>query len=344
MVVLPGPGPLARDLEAADIEVVLRPELAVIRRGLASPTGMASLGRGLAADAAFLRRIIRSRGAALVHSNTTVVLGGAAAARVAGVPHVWHVREIYEKWGRAWPVHKRVLLAGASALPCVSAATAAQFGDAPDVTVLHDGLGRIPSRAAMRPARDALGLPQDVPIVAVLGRLTDWKGQDQLIRALALPALRDRGALGLLAGSVWPGAEEREQRIIDLARELGVLDRVVRVGFRDDVENVYGAANVIAVPSTAPDPLPNTALEAAATGCAVIAAAHGGLPEIIRDGETGLLFTPGDPAALAAAAARLLDDRSLAAHLGRRAGVDVHRRFSPEALIDGLQSLYDSLL
>jgi glycosyltransferase involved in cell wall biosynthesis len=64
-------------------------------------------------------------------------------------------------------------------------------------------------------------------------------------------------------------------------------------------KTVYGAADVVAIPSTAPDPLPNTALEAAAAGCAVVAAAHGGLPEIIRDGEPGRLFAPGDAAGLA---------------------------------------------
>ena len=84
------------------------------------------------------------------------------------------------------------------------------------------------------------------------------------------------------------------------------------VGFRKDVETVYGAADVIAVPSTAPDPLPNTALEAAAAGCAVVAAAHGGLPEIIRDGETGRLFAPGDAAGLARVIGELLDDAARA--------------------------------
>ena len=90
------------------------------------------------------------------------------------------------------------------------------------------------------------------------------------------------------------------------------------LGFRDDVENVYGAADVIAVPSTAPDPLPGAAIEAAAAGCAVVASAHGGLPEIIRDGETGRLVPPGDAAALARAAAELLDDPGLARAAGRR--------------------------
>jgi glycosyltransferase involved in cell wall biosynthesis len=97
-----------------------------------------------------------------------------------------------------------------------------------------------------------------------------------------------------------------------------VSERVRFVGFRDDVENVYGAADVIAVPSTAPDPLPGSAVEAAAAGCAIVAAAHGGLPEIIRDGVSGRLVTPGDPVALARALVELIDDPAARAARRRR--------------------------
>jgi glycosyltransferase involved in cell wall biosynthesis len=131
--------------------------------------------------------------------------------------------------------------------------------------------------------------------------------------------------------------------VVALASSLGVLDRVVLAGFRDDVENVYGAADLVAVPSTAPDPLPNAALEAAAAGCAVVASAHGGLPEIIRDGVTGRLIPPGDAAVLARVTAELLDAPSERSRLGTAAAADVRERFAPERLIEAIQSLYDEL-
>ncbi len=106
---------------------------------------------------------------------------------------------------------------------------------------------------------------------------------------------------------------------------------------------MYGAADVIAVPSTSPDPLPGAAIEAAAAGCAVVASAHGGLPEIVRDGETGRLVRPGDPAALARVAAELLRDPAERERLGAAAAIDVRGRFASARLITTISSLYDSV-
>ncbi len=342
LVVLPEPGELGPELAEAGVEVVIR-ELSVLRRSLLGARGLAAVAGAAARDGVVLGRLIRRRGVALVHSNTSVVLGGAAAAARARVPHVWHVREIYARYGRAWPAYRRALLS-AAALPCVSAATTAQFGRAENVCVIGDGLALDPHRAPRERARAALGLPEGPAAIAVLGRISDWKGQDVLVRALAEPPLRELGVLGLLAGEPWPGAEERLQAVRDLARELRVEDRLHVLGFRADLENVLGAAEVVAVPSTAPDPLPGAAIEAAAAGCAVIASAHGGLPEIICDGQTGRLVAPADASALARAARELIGDGGLRERLGAAAAVDVRTRYRADRLLETMQALYDQVL
>ena len=99
------------------------------------------------------------------------------------------------------------------------------------------------------------------------------------------------------------------------------------------------------MPSTQPDPLPNAALEAAAAGCCVVAAAHGGLPEIVRDGETGRLVAPRDPAALAGVLAALADDPRRRARASARPRPPTCARASRAArLLDEVQALYDRLL
>ena len=119
-------GELREDLEAAGVRVLVRP-LAVMRRAAMTPGGLARTAGSLARDAGALARVARRHDVALIHTNTSVTLGGSAAARVARIPHVWHLREIYTGFERPWPAYRRLLLS-ADALPCVSQATRAQLG------------------------------------------------------------------------------------------------------------------------------------------------------------------------------------------------------------------------
>ena len=338
--VIPERGELAPLLEEAGAEVVTR-ELAVLRRGALSPPGLLDLRRRARADRAELGRLARERGVALMHSNTSVVLGGFAL----GLPHLLHVREIYTGAGPSalWPLWRRRLLR-ADGLACVSAAVAAQFGGAPQAFVLHDGLARTPRPAPRDSARAELGLPTDRFVVALLGRVSDWKGQDVLARALAEPALAAEGAIGVVAGDAWAGEEHHERELGDLASALGLGDRLRLLGFRDDVDTVLGAADAVAVPSKRPDPFPNSALEAAAAGVPVVAAAHGGLTEIVRDGETGLLVPPGDHAALAEALGRLAADPAWRADLGARAAEDARERFDSARMVRDVEAAYERVV
>lgn len=345
LCVLPERGRLGDKLEAAGAEVLTRP-LAVLRRGLAGPAGMVSIAGGLRRDRRELAPLARERGCALVHSNTSVILGGHGAAERAGIPHLVHVREIYT--GSAapaplWPLLRRRLLR-ADALACVSGPTAEQFGSALQAFVLHDGLTRTPARIDRDSARRELRLPGERFVVALLGRISDWKGQDVLARALAEPALADAGAIGVVAGDCFPGQERHEQNLRRLHEELRLGERLRLIGFRDDVETVLGAADAVAVPSTRPDPLPNAALEAAAAGLPIVASRLGGLPEIVRDGETGLLVDPGDPVALAAGLRKLADDPAAAHSLGAAGAADVRARFALPTMLAALQEHYDRLL
>jgi glycosyltransferase involved in cell wall biosynthesis len=326
-VVLAQDGPLVAELRAAGTDTVVAP-LAVLRRSELSPGGLVRLGLRIAATTG----LARGRGISIVHSNTSVTLSGAVAARRAGVPHVWHVREIYTE--RMWPAYRRVLYT-ADVLPCVSGAVRNQFGDRSSAIVLGDGVAVLGPPHAMAPRA-----PSGPLVCVVLGRISPWKGQDVLLRAIAeVP-----GAEAVVAGDAWSGQEQREAELRELASSLGIEDRVRFVGFVDDPRRLYAMADVVVVPSIRPDPLPNAALEAAAAGCCVVASGHGGLTEILHDGETGVLVEPGDPAALAAALRRLAADPGLRSRLGAAAATDVGRRYAPELLVSRVQDLYDELL
>jgi glycosyltransferase involved in cell wall biosynthesis len=343
--VLPERGELAPLLEAAGARVSERPELAVLRRRLANPAGALGLARAVRRDARDLGSVAREEAVAVVHANTSVVLASGAVARGAGAGHVVHVREIYT--GAAgpatralWPALRRRILR-ADAVACISDAVAEQFHGASNVSVVRDGLPRSPEPPPRAAARAELGVPADRFAVALVGRVSDWKGQDVLARALAEPALAEIGAVGLVAGDPVPGAERDAAELDTLAEQLGVSDRLLRLGFRPDVDVVLGAADALAVPSKRPEPLGLVALEAAATGLPVVASNAGGVVEAVGDGTTGALVPPDDPAALAAGLRALADDPERARRLGAGGRELVAARFALPRMLDELQGLYD---
>ena len=277
--VLPERGSLAPLLEEAGASVEIR-SLAVLRRSEMSPAGLARLASAAGRDGRELAALARRHEATLVHSNTSAVLGGGPAARRTGIPHLVHVREIYAgAAGRAgaalWPLMRRHLQR-ADALACISGAVADQFGGSRRVHVIRDGLPRAaapPSRAA---ARRELRVNEAGFVVALVGRVSDWKGQDVLARALADPALAQIAAVGLVAGDEVPGSGAAAT-LDGLAASLGVERRLHRLGFRADIDTVLGAADALVVPSTRPEPLGLVALEGAAAGLPVVASDSGGV-------------------------------------------------------------------
>src|SRR5207248_1164577 len=161
----------------------------------------------------------------------------------------------------------------------------------------------------------------DDPTILEVARLADMKGQRSLVHALT-----DLNATAVLVGRdlEQDGAYERELR--DEAERLGVVDRVVFAGYRDDVPALLAGCDVFCLPSEM-EGLPLVVLEAMAQGKPVVATAVGGTPELVVHGETGLLVQPGDVEALAAALAQLLADPEQARRMGEAGRERVQREF-----------------
>jgi glycosyltransferase involved in cell wall biosynthesis len=242
-----------------------------------------------------------------------------------------------------WPLYRRLLLR-ADALPCVSRAAAAQFDGSGRALVLHDGLTWVPRRVRREEARDALGLDPDRFVVGMVGRVSDWKGQHLLAQALADPALADIQAIGIVAGEAAPLQRQHETDLIALRDGLGLVERFKLLGFREDLETVFGAVDVLAVPSSHPDAFPNTVLEAAASSVPVVAMDIGGLPEMIVDGQTGRLVPAADVRRLASVLRELADDPEQGHRLGEAAAAEVRSRFGLAPMISAVEELYDVLL
>ncbi len=321
--------------------------LAVLARHLASGRGVASLAMKVARDRVAVGALARERGAAIVHTNSSIIVSGQAVAERAGAAHLQHIREIYDgsagRIGTAlWPVFRRRLVR-ADALACVSRAAAAQFEGRGRSFVLHDGLTRTPGRTPRQAARRALRLDPDCFVVAVVGRISDWKGQHVLARALAEPPLAEIGAVGLVVGSAAPLQPRHESDLVALRDELQLGHRLRLLGFQEDLAAVFGAADAVAAPSTHPDAFPNAVLEAAASGVPVVAVDVGGISEIVRHGGTGKLVPSPDPTTLATTLREWADDPQQARRLGASAAADVPARFGLRKTIDAVEEQYERL-
>ena len=190
------------------------------------------------------------------------------------------------------------------------------------VDVVPNPAPELPEHPTRDEARATLGI--DGFALGVAGRLTAQKALGDTLEALA--RVPDVALLVLGDG---PERAELERR----AGELGLADRVrfLGAGTRDDVIALFRAVDA-ALLTSAWENLPHTLLEALATGTPVIATAVGGIPEVVRDGENGLLVPPRDIAAIASAIDRLVHDDALRASLAAAAAPSVEELAEPRIL------------
>jgi len=180
-------------------------------------------------------------------------------------------------------------------------------------------------------------IPESSPIVGVVARLEAEKGHRTLIDAWPVVLASHPEAWLLVVG------EGSERNSLEAqAASLGISDRVVFTGRREDVPAVTAALDVAVLPSYR-EAQGLSVLEAMALSRPVIASNVGGIPEMIEEGVSGLMVPPGDCDALAGAIVRLLSDHPLADMLAKRGHDLVHERFCIELMTSSIESLYDEM-
>ena len=185
-------------------------------------------------------------------------------------------------------------------------------------------------------------VPDGAAVILMPGRLTAWKGQSVLLEAVARLARPD--AYCVLVGSD-QGRHGYRQELENRIRQLGIADRVCIADHCEDMPAAYKVAQVVVHASTEPEGFGRVLAEAQAMGRPVIASDLGAPPEIVRDGETGWLTPPGDPAALAAALGRALDlDADDRRRLGERAMARAREHFALAAMSGATLRVYDEVL
>jgi glycosyltransferase involved in cell wall biosynthesis len=185
-----------------------------------------------------------------------------------------------------------------------------------------------------------------IGLVATYAR---WKGQDIFLEAAAR-LLRDRPGQSvrfyIVGGPIYQtlGSQFSEMELRSLAGRLGIADHVGFIPFQDQVADIYRALDVVVHASTRPEPFGLTIVEAMACGKPVIVSQAGGAVELFTPGHDAIGVSPGDPAALAAAMQRLIDDPETRRQLGSSARQTAVSRFNQDRLGPQVLAFYDRIL
>ncbi|PCE24959.1 lipopolysaccharide biosynthesis protein [Paraburkholderia acidicola] len=343
-VVLLSEGPFRARLEAlgVHVQVIGNERVSSIHRQsirfgwLRALPGIVSQVRAIAAEA--------KRFDVLFLNTQKALVLGALGKPLHRRPVIWYLHDIMssQHFGFAqrvivrWIVCHVVDRVVANSRASAQALAALTGGAADRLTVVHNGIdtsifdsfGSLDA-SDIAVLRRRLGLPEHTWLAGLFGRIAPWKGQHVAIAALAhLPDVHL-----VLVGDALYGEHAYAQELRDLAKRIGVTERVHFVGFRDEIPAWMKAMDVILHTSTEPEPFGRVIVEGMAAAKPVIATAAGGVTEIIQHQRNGWLVQPGDEKELADAVSTLRASPDLAQRLAEQGHADAQCDFSLDGFL-----------
>jgi glycosyltransferase involved in cell wall biosynthesis len=300
-----------------------------------------------------LRQVIRQYRVNLVHTATSVVLDGAIAAALEEIPHVWHIRETIEP-GKVWSfflgakVARRLINYFSNRIIVISEAIGKVYLTMPDnvgkIRIVHNAVDTAlyDNKLDIPVLRQKLGIPLNAKLVGIVAQVVPLKRHEDFLRAAAIVRQSIPDSFFLSVGDNG-NTSEYGQTVKKLLQELGLTERTVWLGFSDRIHEIYGAIDLLVLPSDE-ESFGRVAIEAMAARKPVVATTVGGIPEIVVDGETGYLVPPRSPDALAQAIIHLLNNPDLAQAMGQAGRRRVEQHFSLARYVDGVEAVYKELL
>lgn len=328
-----------------------------------------------------IARKIRTLNVEIVHTNSLKAdLIGGLAARFCGKVVIWHVRDridsdylpgavvlafrLFAKIVPDWVIANsgatlntlRRRSASSAAIPSgfvlapnSDGAFAAwgndKIGSRAGAYIVHDGTLMPETAGGMPPAKNPeMRLEQGGPIIALVGRITRWKGQHVFLQAACWVHRRIPEARFQIVGAALFDEKDYEAEIHALAEKLGVEKYVEFAGFRTNIPQYMSTIDLLVHASITGEPFGQVLIEAMAAGKPVVATNGGGVPEIVIHGETGLLVPMNDAAAMADAICNLLADPATASRMGEKGRKRVLEQFTIAHTVEKVQRVYEKLL
>lgn len=295
-----------------------------------------------------LLRIVDDLKPDIIHTNTSIVLEGALAARARGIPHVWHLHEILDGHPDLLSLltltetYKAIGQLGQRVVAVSNSFSRHYLEEVPTSKrkVIYNGIETpVSSAEAKDRIRQEFGfLPGELMALSV-GSLSLYKDHGNLLRAAALVAQQPGNIKFLVAGG---GSPRTLEALEEQAEAAGLRDKVLFLGHRSDVPDLLAACDLFVLPSRR-EAFPLGVLEAMALGKPVVATDCGGTREMIRDGYDGFIVPVGDPEALAGKILDLISVPGGITRFGQHARESFQSRFTVSQYVAHFESLYESV-
>jgi glycosyltransferase involved in cell wall biosynthesis len=359
VIVLGADGPLAERLGPAIETYILplSPNVAAIRKDTLDISTLFRIPQlfTVFTYARHLARFIREHNIDLVHTNSLKadIIGG-IAGRFARRPVVWHIRDRVEDDYLPAPVVRLfrflcgvipayVIANSAATLRTLHLSTRNHSSSIPSGVDLDLKTAVVGDRTqSIAPSGDR---NSDLEIfrIGLIGRISPWKGQHIFLQAADQVHCRFPKARFVIIGAALFGEDGYERRVRQLSAQLGLEEVVEFAGFRPDVQRAIAELDLVVHASTTGEPFGQVIIEGMAAGKPVVATNGGGVPEIIEDGQTGILVPMDDAPALAEAICSVLADPEKAKAMGARARQRVMDHFTAKETARRVQAVYEEI-
>ena len=185
----------------------------------------------------------------------------------------------------------------------------------------------------VKPTKAELGISSDDFTVCFTGNIRPVKGCDILLEALKMIP-RDKHVMAVFVG------ECRDPKVTSMMQSVEIKDRIKFLGFRKDAAAISGMCDVFVMPSLKREGLPRAVIEAMAQGVPAIVSRVGGMPELVEDGKSGMIVTPGDPKALADAVMKMQADPAFRKQCSANARIRIERDFNITKTIEQFSAMF----
>ena len=309
--------------------------------------------RTLFYNAIVIAQLVKRLRIDLIHANSPrVAYHSGLAARIAGVPHITHVRD-YSNSPFFSPYKAFFLNSISDRFIVISKATRSaitrhRLVQDQKIRLIYNGLSSImPSYdiSQKQQLRREFGMDDRFPLLAVVGNISNLKGQEEVIQCLPSILAHYPNARLLLVGQpIDADGQAYLGRLKELIHSLGLEEHIIFTGFRSDVLLIIASIDCLIHTPTLPEAFGRVLLEASAQEIPIVASNIGGIGEIVLDGETGILVRPGQSNEIANAVCSLLSDHNLCIRLGQAAGKRVRRDFTITRYVSQIQAVYEELI